>query len=237
MITTLRQLTHTIYSYIKKEWGGTILFMLFIIVPLKSSIADTNWVPSGSMNPTIMEGDLVYIDKLAYDLRLPLTLKSLKHNSDPQHGDIAVLFSPEDNTRLVKRVIGLPNDTIELRNNHLLINGIAATYTRLETETYEAMEEPLRSLAQFADEQVAGKTHPVMSVPNIPTPLRNFGPITIPKGHYFVMGDNRDNSKDSRIFGVVERKQFVGKAERVVVSMNFLDKYQPRFNRFFQALN
>lgn len=86
-------------------------------------------MPTGSMNPTIVEGDLVYVNKLAYDLRFPLTLHSLNHISDPQRGDISVLFSPEDNTRLVKRVIGVPGDEIEMRSNILFINGKRLDYS------------------------------------------------------------------------------------------------------------
>jgi signal peptidase I len=91
-----------------KEWWKTAAIIVFVIIPLKSSIADWNWVPSGSMNPTILEGDLIYVDKLAYDLRFPLTFNRLAEWSKPQRGDIVVCFSPDDGTRLVKRVIGLP---------------------------------------------------------------------------------------------------------------------------------
>ena len=76
-----------------REWRGTIFLVVFVLIPMKSSLADWNWVPSGSMNPTILEGDLVYVNKLAYGLRFPLTLQRLKQWSEPEKGDIVVLFS------------------------------------------------------------------------------------------------------------------------------------------------
>ena len=112
-----------------KEWWKTAAIIVFVIIPLKSSIADWNWVPSGSMNPTILEGDLIYVDKLAYDLRFSLTFNRLAEWSKPQRGDIVVCFSPEDRTRLVKRVIGLPGDTIESRSDVIFINGRPLSYT------------------------------------------------------------------------------------------------------------
>jgi len=128
-----------------KEWRNTIFFIVFVLIPVKSSLADWNWVPTGSMNPTILQGDLIYVDKLAYD------------------------------------------------------------------------------------------THAVMSTPSIRA-MRNFGPITVPPDNYFVMGDNRDSSKDSRHFGFVQRKAIVGKARGVILSFDITDKYQPRLKRGFASL-
>lgn len=220
-----------------KEWRGAILFAVFVLVPIKSSLADWNWVPTASMNPTIVEGDLVYVNKLAYDLRLPLTLQSLKHLSDPERGDISVLFSPEDGLRLVKRVIGIPGDEIEMRNNVLYINGKRLDYSELSEEHTQDLEKELRQHSLFAEENLTGRKHAVMSVPAVPTEGRSFEKTIVPAGHYFVMGDNRDLSKDSRAFGFAERKLFIGEATNVIVSFNKLDKYQPRFGRFFTALN
>ena len=220
-----------------KEWRISILFLAFFVIPMKSSLADWNWVPTGSMNPTIVEGDLVYVNKLAYDLRFPLTLHSLKHWSDPERGDISVLFSPEDDARLVKRVIGLPGDRIEMKNNVLFINGQRLEYSELSETNIKDLMSDLRHHSIFAEENLDGRKHAVMSTPSIPTNKRSFGNVTVPEGHYFVMGDNRDNSKDSRYFGFVERKLFIGKATNVIVSFNKLDKYQPRFGRFFTSLN
>ncbi len=218
-----------------KEWRMTIFFIVFVVVPAKSSLADWNWVPTGSMNPTILEGDLIYVDKIAYDLRFPLTLHRLAKWSDPQRGDIVICFSPDDGTRLVKRVIGRPGDTIELRNNTLFLNGQPANYTKIDSKYTEHLSGKLKENYILAMEDLDGLPHAVMSTPSIMA-VRSFGPVTVPQDRYFVMGDNRDNSKDSRYFGFVERKSIVGKAKGIISSFDITDKYQPRFKRFFASL-
>jgi len=219
-----------------KQWRGIIFFIVFVVIPVKSSLADWNWVPTGSMNPTILEGDLIYVDKLAYDLRFPLTFYRLAEWSAPERGDIVVCFSPEDETRLVKRVIAVPGDTIESKGNNLFLNGQPATYTKLDSKNTEYMSSGLKGRSVLATENLDGCTHAVMSIPSVRA-LRNFGPVTVPADHYFVMGDNRDNSRDSRYFGFVQRQAIVGKARGVIVSFDITDKYQPRLKRFFDSLN
>jgi signal peptidase I len=211
-----------------KEWRMTIFFIIFVVIPVKSSLADWNWVPTGSMVPTIVEGDLVYVDKVAYDLRIPLTFHRLAKWSDPVRGDIVVCFSPEDQIRLVKRIIALPGDTVEIKRGVLCINGRPVTYTEQLCSTMEKR-------VVLATENLYGHKHQVMSIPSIPA-MRDFGPVTVPQDNYFVMGDNRDNSKDSRHFGFVERKAIVGKARAVIVSFDITDKYQPRLKRILAPL-
>jgi len=218
-----------------REWRIVVFFIVFVVIPVKSSLADWNWVPTGSMNPTILEGDLIYVNKLAYDLRFPLTLHRLAKWSDPERGDIIVCFSPDDGTRLVKRVIGLPGDTIRMRNNTLFLNGEPVGYTKIGRKYTEIMSGKRRVMCVLAIEDLDGVTHSVMSVPSIQA-MRSFGPVTVPQGSYFVMGDNRDSSKDSRYFGFVNRESIVGKAKGVIGSFNITDKYQPRFKRFFESL-
>ncbi len=227
-----------IKKFILKTWKEcrvTILIIVFVVIPVKSSLADWNWVPTGSMNPTILDGDLIYVNKVAYDLRVPLTMHRLAKWSDPQRGDIVIFFSPEDETRLVKRVIGQPGDTIEMRNNVLYLNDEPVIYSNSNHEYKDDLPRNLRNKSIVATEDLDGYTHPVMSVPSLPA-MRNFGPVTVPEGHYFVMGDNRDNSRDSRYFGFVERQSIVGKAKGVIGSFDITDKFQPRLNRFFAAL-
>src|SRR2546421_4549826 len=107
------------------------LAMLLVISSLRSALADWNDVPTGSMKPTIQEGDRVVVNKLAYDLKVPFTMIELAKWGDPKRGDIVVLFSPEDGVRLVKRVVAVPGDRIEMRNEQLLVNGQAAHWTAL----------------------------------------------------------------------------------------------------------
>ena len=218
-----------------KEWRATIFFIVFVIIPAKSTLADWNWVPTGSMNPTILEGDLIYVNKIAYDLRFPLTLHRIAKWSNPQRGDIIVCFSPDDGTRLVKRVIGQPGDTIELRHNTLFLNGEPAGYTTIDSKYTEQLPDNLKERCILAMEDLDGFVHPVMSIPSI-TAIRSFAPVIVPQNSYFVMGDNRDNSKDSRYFGFVERKDIIGKAKGIISSFDITDKYQPRFKRFFAPL-
>ena len=218
-----------------KQWRSTFLFIVLVVIPVKSSLADWNWVPTGSMNPTILEGDLIYVNKMAYDLRVPLTLRRLAKWSDPETGDIVVCFSPEDGARLVKRVIGQPGDTVEMRNNTLFLNGQPVVYARIDPQYAEQLPAKVRDKCILATEDLDGAAHMVMTVPSVAA-VRNFGPVVVPQDSYFVMGDNRDNSKDSRYFGFVERDSIVGRARGVIGSFDITDKYQPRFTRFFSVL-
>ena len=218
-----------------RQWRLTIFFIVFVVIPVKSSLADWNWVPSASMSPTILEGDLIYVNKLAYDLRFPLTQYRLAKWSDPKRGDIAICFSPEDGMRLVKRVIAGPGDTIEMKNNVLFLNGQAIRYMRIDPKCSESLCRKFTNNAILATEDLDGLIHTIIINPSIPA-VRSFPKITVPPGKYFVMGDNRDKSKDSRYFGFVEREVIVGKAKGVIASFDITDKYQPRLKRFFSAL-
>lgn len=218
------------------RWRLTLFIIIFVIIPLKSSIADWNWVPTGSMKPTILEGDMVYVNKLAYGLRFPLTGYRITRWSEPQRGDIAILFSPEDGTRLVKRVVGIPGDEIRIQDNILVINGRPLHYAYIAPEYLKDFALADRKSRAFAIEKLGQTSHAVMSTPSKKA-LRNFGPVTVPPGSYFVMGDNRDSSRDSRFFGFVPREAIIGKALAVVVSFDLNDYLKPRFHRFIKSLN
>lgn len=218
-----------------KDWRLTIFFIVFVIIPVKSSLADWNWVPTGSMKPSIFEGDLVFVNKVAYGLRFPLTQYRLAQWADPERGDVVICFSPEDRTRLVKRVIGLPGDTIEMRNNILFLNGYPVKYTKIDPRSIEYVPANERGRSRFATEDLRTKSHAVMSVPSV-FARRSFDPIVVAKGSYFVLGDNRDNSRDSRYFGFVQRQAIIGRVPAVIASFDITDKYQPRLKRFFSSL-
>lgn len=221
-----------------KEWRLTLFLIVFVILPVKSSLADFNWVPTGSMKPTILEGDFVFVNKAAYGLRVPLTRVRLARWSDPRRGDVVICFSPDDGTRLIKRVVGLPGDRLELYDNQLFINGRAMVQSVMMPEdmAYLAyLADRLKREYRFAMEDLGGVSHPIM--------LRSrwgrqgqFGPVTLAKDQYFVMGDNRDNSRDSRIFGTVERSAIVGKAVGVTGSFDIKGTFLPRLGRFFTEL-
>ena len=230
---------NNIKKFIKKqwiEWRFVILITVFVILPLKSSIADWSLVPTGSMNPTILEGDLILVNKLAYDLKIPLTLHHITKWANPTKGEIVACKAPDDGRRLVKRIIGVPGDEIEMKSNVLFINGNQIKYYLLSSVNIKYLSEELIQKSIFAKENLGGIKHLVMSIPS-KYALRSFQKIIVPEGKYFVMGDNRDNSKDSRFFGFVDRKMIFGRVKKVILSFNILDKFQPRFRRFFYSLD
>ena len=208
---------------------------IFLLFAFRSAIADWNDVPTGSMKPTIIEGDRIFVNKLAYDLKFPFTTWHLAQWDNPGRGDVVVFFSPADGVRLVKRVIGVPGDRIELVNNQLRVNDQPAEYGPLDPKFPGELPAAERSFHQFATESVAGRSHPVMGTASLPAP-RNFGPVVVPAGQYFMMGDNRDNSYDSRFYGCVDRRRIVGRASSVVISLDRDSWYLPRWHRSFTRL-
>jgi signal peptidase I len=188
------------------------------------------------MKPTILEGDRVFINKVAYDLKVPFTTWHLAEWSNPKRGDVVVFYSPHDGTRLVKRVIGLPGDVVELRNEQLVVNGNPVAYAPLAAEISAQLTEAERQESLFASERLPDHAHAIMAIPRLPA-KRTFGPVTVSTGHYFMMGDNRDNSFDSRFFGEVDRKRILGKATGVVLSLDKQNYWLPRPQRFFRSLD
>lgn len=227
----LRRLAAHLWS----QWIRPLALPLLLIASAKSAIADINFVPSGSMRPTIFEGDVVFINKLAYDLRVPFTSARLARWSEPQRGDIVVCFAPDDETRLVKRVVALPGDTVELRNEVLFVNGTPRHYSAPPAGIARHFTAQERAAALFARESDGRRGYSVMALPRLPA-LRDFGPLRVPPDGFFVMGDNRDNSRDSRFFGTVPRHSIIGEARGVFVSADPARWLKPRADRFFSAL-
>lgn len=209
-----------------------ILFLMILIVSsLRSALADWNDVPTPSMKPTIQVGDRVVVNKLAYDLKIPFTRIAVAKWGDPERGDIVVLFSPHGGTRLVKRVVGLPGDEVAMIENQLFINGRPVPWSPPSTVSTEQGD------AIVVDEQLGTRTHKVMLMPQLALgSYRSYPMHVVPAGHYFVLGDNRDNSNDSRAFGFIERKRIVGRAFAVAFSLDRANYFVPRFDRFFEAL-
>ena len=219
-------------------WIRPLALPALAILAAKSAFADINYVPSGSMKPTILEGDVVVVNKLAYDLKVPFTRHRLAAWSHPARGDIVVCFSPEDNLRLVKRVVALAGDTVELRDEVLCLNGERLAYAPLAPTAsgVRDLEPAERRAAVFARERLGAHNHSLMVRPGRPA-RRNFGPVVVPADSYLVMGDNRDNSHDSRFFGFMPGHNIVGKAEAVLASGDLAHWLRPRFGRFCTALN
>lgn len=227
------------YRVIARRWWRQevlpLLIIALILFSVRSSLADWNDVPTGSMKPTILEGDRIFVNKVAYDLKVPFTTWHLAEWSNPQRGDIIVFFSPKDGQRLVKRVIGLPGDTVELRNDQLIINGQPVEYAPADPRMAAQLSGIERERGLFATEELPASPHAVMAINGVPA-MRTFGPVQVPAGHYFMMGDNRDNSFDSRYFGTVARGQIVGRATSVVLSLNKENHWLPRWGRTFTSL-
>ena len=211
---------------------GFLLFLLGLGL-FRTAVADWNPIPSGSMRPTLLEGDVVLVDRLAYDLKLPLTDVALARLADPGRGDVVTFHSPRDGTRLIKRIVGLPGDVIEMRNEVLFVNGRPADYgepvTVREHKPGVAAEE-VRTV-----ERLAEREHAVQFLPGKPAE-RSFPPMRVPAGHYFVLGDNRDDSADSRYIGMVPRHLLIGRAHHILVSADILGHWMPRFARLGERI-
>lgn len=219
---------HKRLSCLWHEWRGLIIFAALMAV-FRSSIADWNDVPSGSMRPTLVEGDRIFVDRMAFDVKLPFSQTSMMRTGDPQRGDIIVFFSPEDGTRLVKRVIGLPGDRVEMRDDRLVLNGVPVDYRLLRQEI------GADGMAVIAREALPERPHQMAVLPER-IAMRNFGPVNVPQGEYLVLGDNRDNSKDSRYIGFVARHLIAGRATRIVLSLDSKHYFMPRPDRLLAPL-
>ncbi|MCP4692013.1 MAG: signal peptidase I [Desulfobacterales bacterium] len=218
-----------------KGWGWSLLVAVIIAMSFRSAVAELNVVPTGSMKPTIMEGDRIVVNKLAYDLKIPFTTTRVAVWDHPRRGDVVVFFSPADGTRLVKRVVGLPGDKISMKDNRLHINGEPSTYGALDPKRIAPIAAELGENRLFFTENHAGEAHPVMIT--IDARSRNsFGPVATPLDSYFMMGDNRDESADSRYFGFVRRDRIMGRAVGVAFSLDKEHFYYPRWSRFFSKL-
>ncbi len=218
-----------------KEWILPVGIILLLTCSFRSAVADWNDVPTGSMKPTILEGDRIFVNKLAYDMKIPFTTHRLMTWDHPERGDIVVCFSPADGIRLVKRVIGLPGDRIAMSGNRMLINGETISYEPIREEVAEQIRNYIPLEADYAEENLEGRQHSIMLLRGRAFPS-GFSSVTVPESQYFVMGDNRRNSKDSRVFGFVDRGEILGEATTVVLSLDYKKYFKPRWNRFFLKL-
>ncbi|MFP6826603.1 MAG: signal peptidase I [Pseudohongiellaceae bacterium] len=207
-------------------WQENRQFFLLLacIVFFKSAIADLSSISGASMLPTLLDGDKVWVNKLAYDVKIPFTEISLTEISDPRRGDVVIIDSKKADKRLVKRIVGIPGDTIYMQNNGLVINGTATDYHVLSRSDN----------ALIILEDLTGKTHQArVSRHFIRRSSRNYGPTIVPQDQYFVLGDNRDNSADSRVYSFIPREEIIGRSSAVVFSLDSMNNYLPRGDRFF----
>ena len=220
-----------------KNWlraNKHFLAFLMLLGVFRTAVADWNPIPSASMRPGLLEGDVVFVNRLAYNVKVPLTDVVLARTGEPRRGDVVTFSSPADGTRLIKRIMALPGDVVEMRDEQLTINGQRAVYTPIG-----AVLEDLgagRMIAGLRYEEALGaQRQPIQVLPQVDA-RRNFGPLTVPADHFMMLGDNRDNSIDSRYYGMVPRHLLIGQAVRVLVSADIEGNWLPRGERFGMAL-
>lgn len=216
--------------YLAAFWRENRKFLLILvsIVCFKSAVADLNSISGRSMQPTLLDGDKVWVNKLAYDVKLPFTGISLLSLNEPERGDIVIIDSDAAGKRLVKRIIGLPGDTVYMRNNMLVVNG--------EVADYEVISQAQEGVIII--EHLFEQSHQAMfSTFRNNRSTRSFGPAQVPEDHYFVLGDNRDNSADSRLYSFIPRDQLVGRSSSVVFSLDSEQRFRPRSGRFMAQLD
>ncbi|MBU1247858.1 MAG: signal peptidase I [Proteobacteria bacterium] len=170
-----------------QEWIEAIFIAALLALFIRSFVIQAFKITSGSMLETLQIGDHLLVSRFAYDIKVPFTNVILFSTGDPQRGDILVFEYPEDPSKdFIKRLIGLPGDTVEIVNKQVLVNG-------------EALDEPY-------------KQHLDPLIKQFPEIRDNLKPVTVPEGHYLMLGDNRDDSRDSRFWGFVSREAIIGKA-------------------------
>lgn len=199
------------------EYARSFFPVIFAVLVLRSFLVEPFRIPSNSMMPTLLTGDFILVNKFAYGLRLPVLNVKFLDIGEPKRGDVVVFKFPLDpRTDYIKRIVGLPGDLIDYRHKTLYINGepVAQEPLGIYTGTGSGRE---MTGARESLEHLAGTDHRILTRPTAPNlpfgcQVLAFGPVRVPEGHYFVMGDNRDNSNDSRCWGFVPDDKLVGKA-------------------------
>ena len=206
------------------EYSRSFFPVLLFVLVIRSFIFEPFRIPSGSMMPTLLEGDFIFVKKFAYGLRLPVTETKVVETGEPQRGDVVVFRLPSDpSINYIKRVIGLPGDEIVYERQRLTING--------ETMDLKQAGDATLSAPVFI-EDLDGRVHDIL-VTNPQFSTRD-GTYRVPDGHYFVMGDNRDRSRDSRFIGAIHEKFLVGEAVRIW--MHFVPWSMPDWGRIGQKI-
>jgi signal peptidase I len=186
------------------EYARSFFPVLLVVFVLRSFLVEPFQIPSSSMVPTLEVGDYILVNKYTYGIRLPVIRTKVLALNNPQRGDVVVFFPPHMNdTYFIKRVVGLPGDTVEYRNKQIFVNG-----EWVEREL--ATEQPAQGSRNIMGREVLGESDHLMQI-DTRRPSSDFSVVVRP-GHYFMMGDNRDNSSDSRVWGQVPEKDIVGKA-------------------------
>ena len=200
------------------EYSRSFFPVLLIVLVIRSFVFEPFRIPSGSMMPTLLQGDFIFVKKFSYGLRLPVTETKVLETGSPERGDVVVFRLPQDpSINYIKRVVGLPGDTIVYEDHRLTING----------ELVELERSPNAAPAESVYvEHLDDRMHDILITNSYSV---KDGIYAVPEGHYFVMGDNRDNSKDSRFIEAIPESHLVGEAVRVWMHMDGLS--WPRWDR------
>lgn len=189
--------------------------VILIVLLLRSFLVEPFRIPSGSMMPTLVAGDFILVNKFSYGIRLPVLNKKIFSLGEPERGDVVVFRYPEDpRIDFIKRVVGLPGDHIRYRNKVVYVNGVEMPQQALGEYVGAVSPYPNIRSAALLEEDLEGHEHDILINRGQPSGgmYAVNGDYTVPAGHYFVMGDNRDNSKDSRFWGPMPEENLVGKA-------------------------
>lgn len=191
------------------EYARSFFPIVLIVLLLRSFLVEPFRIPSGSMMPTLLIGDFILVNKYTYGIRLPVLNTKIVEMGEPERGDIVVFRFPKDpKVDYIKRVIGLPGDRIAYYNKQLYVNGEAIKQTAI-AEYQGVGQGSVMNGARLLSEDLKGVNHDILIREGQPSVQ---GEFTVPEGQYFVMGDNRDNSNDSRYWGTVPESHLVGKA-------------------------
>lgn len=192
------------------EYSRSFFPVLIFVLVIRSFIFEPFRIPSGSMKPTLVVGDFIFVKKFSYGLRLPVIETKIIETGQPERGDVVVFRLPSDpSINYIKRVVGLPGDEVSFERQRLTVNGVAMDISA----TGEVFDH-----APVYVENLDGRIHKTLI--HDPGHSKQDGVYVIPEGHYFVMGDNRDRSKDSRYIGAIPEKYLVGEAVRVWMNFN-----------------
>jgi len=195
------------------EYSKSFFPVLFLVFALRSFLIEPFQIPSESMVPTLEVGDFIAVNKFSYGIRMPVFRTKLIPIGSPERGDVMVFFPPNETRYFIKRVIGLPGDTVRYTNHELFINGVKAEQTLVEQENVTRMDQCIARGGRnvIVDEVVGDEAYRARKC-SIPGRLSVDGTWHVPEGHYLMMGDNRDNSSDGREWGFVPEERVVGKA-------------------------